>query len=251
MIDIALIRADDRIRQTGEAQVRALMDSIADVGLMNPVTVFARPIIRNGQTVPGFGLVAGAHRLEACKRLGLAQIEARVVDLDEQTRIIAECDENLCGTRLSPAEVATFTARRKAAYEVLHPETAHGKASKNKEANFASFDRDQAERTGAAARTVRLNAERGEKIVPEALAAVTGTRLNTGVFLDRLKALPSDQQLATVNRELAADQRRVIAPPARDDADVHERQLAALMAAWNRAAASVRQDFLDRIGATA
>lgn len=35
-------------------------------------------------------------------------------------------DENLCGPALTPSEKARFTARRKEAYEALHPETKRG-----------------------------------------------------------------------------------------------------------------------------
>ncbi|WP_412505323.1 hypothetical protein [Roseovarius sp. SYSU LYC5161] len=37
---------------------------------------------------------------------------------------------------------------------------------------MSSFDKDQADKTGVDARTVRRNAERGEKVTPAALAMV-------------------------------------------------------------------------------
>ena len=46
-----------------------------------------------------------------------------VLDLIGPAAVIAECDENLCGTNLSKAERALFTKHRKAAYIALHPET--------------------------------------------------------------------------------------------------------------------------------
>ena len=65
------------MRQVSEAQVAILLNSIADVGLLNPITVFKRQIVRGGATVDGYGLVAGLHRLTAYERLGLAEIERR------------------------------------------------------------------------------------------------------------------------------------------------------------------------------
>jgi hypothetical protein len=50
--------------------------------------------------------------------------------------VIAECDENLCGTNLSKAERALFTVKRKEAYIALHPETKNG-GDRKKIANFA------------------------------------------------------------------------------------------------------------------
>jgi ParB family transcriptional regulator, chromosome partitioning protein len=43
-------------------------------------------------------------------------LPAVLVDLSDDERIIAECDENLCGSKLTPAETAMFTARWKEAY---------------------------------------------------------------------------------------------------------------------------------------
>jgi ParB family transcriptional regulator, chromosome partitioning protein len=63
---------------------------------------------------------------------------------------------------LTASEKALFTRRRKEAYEALHPETAHGKASPNKDANLAPFHKDTASKTGESERTVQRNAERGE-----------------------------------------------------------------------------------------
>jgi hypothetical protein len=93
-------------------------------------------------------------------------VPAVVVDLDENDRIIAECDENLCGSNLTPAEKAEFTAARKKAYLAKHPETAagvagatarHGDATEN--FSTASFADDTAARTGVTARKVCMDAD--------------------------------------------------------------------------------------------
>ncbi|MEQ8600936.1 MAG: hypothetical protein RLP98_13520 [Devosia sp.] len=88
---------------------------------------------------------------------------------------IAECDENLCGPKLSPSEKALFTRRRKEAYEALH---GSAKANSATAANIAmgnnvnenlavTFTTDTAAKTGQSERLVQLNAERGEKIDEE------------------------------------------------------------------------------------
>jgi len=136
-------------------------------------------------------LIAGLIRLRAVQSLGWDEVPATIVDLGEQERIIAECDENLCGTKLTAAEQATFTAKRKAAYLALHPETAAGvsggKARQGSANAKSAFADDQADKTGVSKRTVQANASRGEKITPAALGLVRGTALDTGAFLDRLK----------------------------------------------------------------
>ena len=60
------------------AKVNALAESIKAEGLRDPITVYRREIIRHGQPVEGYGLVAGAHRLEACKSLGWSEVPAVV-----------------------------------------------------------------------------------------------------------------------------------------------------------------------------
>ena len=204
MIHVGFISTLGRLRDVDPAQVKSLAESIKEVGLINPITVYPRDIIRNGQSVEGYGLVAGAHRLEACKSLGWSEVPVVVVDLDENDRIIAECDENLCGSRLTPAEKAEFTAARKRAYLAKHPETANGRNqhSRGGEVCQPSFSDDQATKTGEAARTIRMNAERGEKVTPAALAMVKGTALDTGAFLDALKKIKPENQCSYVQRKL-------------------------------------------------
>lgn len=252
MIHVGFISTTGRMRETDASQVASLADSISEVGLLNPITVYSREIIRNGQATEGYGLVAGAHRLEACKSLGWQEVPAIVLDLDDDDLIIAECDENLCGSKLTASEHASFTAKRKDAYLRKHPETGHGKASPNKECNLHSFDRDQAEKTGVDSSTVRRNADRGEKVTPAALAMVKGTKLDTGQFLDKLKKVKPENQCDYIQRELdAAKKPKAAAPHAPDpddDYSVREKQVTALMNAWNKAGADAREQFLDRIG---
>ena len=205
MIHVGFISTLGRLRDVDPAQVKALAESIEEVGLINPITVYPREIIRNGQPVEGYGLVAGAHRLEAVKSLGWQEVPAIVVDLDDDDRIIAECDENLCGTKLTASEQAMFTAKRKDAYLNKHPETAHGANQHTRgEENFSTpdFATDTAAKTGVTARKVRMDAERGEKVTPAALAMVKGTSLDTGAFLDKLKKIKPDNQCEYVQRKL-------------------------------------------------
>ena len=258
-IPVDRIDTGRRLREINEAQVTALIDSIADIGLLNPITVYPRKVIVAGIAEDGFGLVAGAHRLEAVRRLGLAEIDAQIVNLSELQRQIAECDENLCGSKLTPADVALFTHRRKEAYLALHPETAHGANTKESRKVCDSdaaprFTADTAAKTGASERKVQIDAERGEKINLAALAMVRGTALDTGVYLDKLKTVKPEGQCEKVRRDLAQASKPKPKPPVHapdpdDDYAVTERQIAALMTAWNKAGPDARQQFLDRLEA--
>lgn len=254
-IPIELIENGQRLRQISEAAVAALVNSIGDVGLLNPITVYRRKLFVGGNQIDGYGLVAGLHRKTACERLGLVEIEANIVDLTDLECQIAECDENLCAHELSASDRARFTKRRKDAYEALHPETKHGGNANGPSGQFVhteveSFDVDQARATGVDPRTVRRDAERGEKIDSKALEMVRGTKHDTGVYLDALKKLPVTEQLKKVRGDLAKPAARKIvriADAPLDDEDAKERQVAALMSAWNKASAEARQEFLARI----
>lgn len=87
---------------------------------------------------------------------------------------------------------------RKAAYEALHPETAHGAVggghSQSRQIGDSAprFTADTAAKTGRSERVVQRDAERGEKVSPAALALIKGTRLDMGAYLDSIKNLSPD-----------------------------------------------------------
>lgn len=248
MIHVGFITAVGRLRDLDPAQVSALAESIKEVGLLNPITVYPREIVRSGQSVSGYGIIAGAHRFEACKSLGWQEIPAVVVDLDDDDRVIAECDENLCGTKLTASEQAMFTVKRKEAYLRKHPETAAhvagGKARQGSADDKLSFADDQAAKTGENKRTVERNAERGEKIAPAALAMVKGTRLDKGSYLDGLKGLTPEQQCAKVKRDLVKPPKKPKKPKVVSVTDADEEQTEALKRAWNKASSEARRRFM-------
>lgn len=203
-IPIDKITEHDRIRSVDPAQVEELKKSINQIGLLNPISVC--------QSYEAFRLVAGSHRLAAYRELGYTEIEALVMDLTDFERVIAECDENLCGPRLSPAEKAMFVARRQEAYEAIYPPTQHGGDRKSED--FSSrqvgdlkqpdrFTANTAAATGQSERVVQRDAERGRKVIPEVLQLIKGTKLDTGAFLDRVKQLPPNEQFAVAKRDLA------------------------------------------------
>lgn len=261
-IQIDKIDVGQRLRSVSEAQVETLIASIADVGLLNPITVYPCDVFRSGSYVPGYGIVAGAHRLEACKRLGLVEIDASVVSLSDLERQIAECDENLCGSVLSKSERALFTKRRKDAYEALHPETKR-EATLKQNSSFRQvgetekadrFTADTAIKTGQSERAVQRDVERGVKISERALSMLKGTHLDTGKYLDALKGVQGDaEQIDKVRADLAAERekRKPVSPPAspRNDFEIINQQHKALLSAWEKARPEARERFLSDINA--
>jgi N6-adenosine-specific RNA methylase IME4/ParB-like chromosome segregation protein Spo0J len=75
--------------------VRALADSIEDVGLLHPVVV-----------TPEGRLIAGQRRLEACRTLGWTDVPVTVVDLLQAAR--GEAHENFVRKDLLPSEIVAL-----------------------------------------------------------------------------------------------------------------------------------------------
>jgi len=75
--------------------LRPLVDSIAEVGLLHPVVV-----------TPDGRLIAGQRRLEACRLLGWADVPVTVVDLYQAAR--GEAHENFVRKDLLPSEIVAL-----------------------------------------------------------------------------------------------------------------------------------------------
>jgi ParB family chromosome partitioning protein len=91
-----------RIRKdTGD--IAALQQSIAKIGLLNPIVVDEKN-----------RLVAGYRRLVACRSLGWREIEVTVVNFegDALKLLEAEADENLFRKDFTPAEIVAIEQRR-------------------------------------------------------------------------------------------------------------------------------------------
>jgi ParB family chromosome partitioning protein len=208
LVDINLIEVGHRIRALDYDQTEALKESIVAIGLLNPITVRRCQIVLSGETVDGFRLIAGAHRLAACRDLGHTAVPVVILDVSEPQRIIAECDENLCGTKLSPTERAEFTDRRKRAYEALHPETvqhvAGGKARQGAASDNLSFAEATAASTGKTVRSVQRDAARAAKVGEDVRTMVKRTKLDTGAYLDGLIGLSPEEQKQRVQADLKA-----------------------------------------------
>jgi rubrerythrin len=164
-------------------------------------------------------------------------------------------DENLCRNELSPAERATQTARRKVIYEELHPGAKAGKVSANArwhadEKLAPAFSTETAKATNQSERIVQLNVERGTEVIGEVMQMISGTKLDTGTYLDKLKRLTPNEQVTAAKRDLAQEKAkerdrlsgiaRRYAKPVLSDDDVTEHQYAALVSAWNKAGEAAR-----------
>jgi ParB family chromosome partitioning protein len=170
MVPIASINVPMGCR-LDETLVQGLVESIRTLGaLLQPIIVTTTN-----------ELIAGAHRLEACRRLGWPEIPSNVMSLDSLRATLAQVDENLVRRTLTVLERAELIAERKRVYEALYPETRHGGApgkqgggKKAKETEAVSFAVDTARRMGRGATSVNEDARVGA-MPPEVRDALRDT----------------------------------------------------------------------------
>lgn len=248
MTALAIEKIDIRkdARAIDAATVAGLAESIASVGLINPIRV--------RQIGDRFEVIAGAHRLSAVRQIGHDTIEAVVVDDDDLHAELAMIDENLCRSELSPSDRAKQTARRKAIYLQLHPETSRESTLKQgtelpsrqvgETGTAGRFTAATATVTGQSERSIQRDAERGEKVTPEVMDMVRGTKLDTGTYLDKLKKLAPNDQVAAAKRDLVDRRPSESERKPSRSRDTDEAQTSRLLKEWDAASAKARRDFL-------
>ena len=177
--------------------IMELAESMADVGLLNPITVSADHV-----------LIAGLHRLEAAKSLGWTEIECNVCDLEDSLMELAEIDENCVRTNMTTLERAEVMRQRKSLYETLHPETRAGVAqaagskrargvSRNLRPRVKSFLDDTAEKLGIHRSTVARMVQIAENLTPEAKDILRDTKASNGTLLEISRMKPEEQAEAS------------------------------------------------------
>ncbi|RCJ33538.1 chromosome partitioning protein ParB [Nostoc minutum NIES-26] len=94
IVPIDQIQIGSNRRSVKGEKVDELKESIQANGLLNPITVDQK-----------LNLIAGLHRLTACKLLGLKAIECNIVNYQDSDQArLAEIDENLIRNELEPLE---------------------------------------------------------------------------------------------------------------------------------------------------
>ncbi len=210
MIPIENIVVGKRLRQIRQESVDVLAQSIRDVGQMNPILV--TPILDDeGQETGRFRLIAGNHRLEACKRLGMKEIAVTITTGSEMEMRLAEIDENLCRSELTHLELAEHLAERKLLYEMKYPETKNGGApgmagggKKPRNEAVASFAQDTATKLGKTERCVQYAVRRVNNIsqeIRDSIRDVASIADNT-LELDALADMEESEQKAAVRAVL-------------------------------------------------
>jgi len=178
-------------------KVNGLVESIQNIGLINPISV-----------TPDNVLIAGAHRLEAFKLLGIDEIPAVIMDLNGIMLELAEIDENFVRNDLTELQISMYLQRRKEIYEELHPSTVKGgdhtsDAGKQKADPALSFVKDTALQTGKSESSIKQSVKIGKNLSKSTVEKIKDTPIADNK--EELKALanvPKQQQAKVVAKVL-------------------------------------------------
>ena len=213
-LNVNEIIVKNRKRQTDEEKVTEIMESIKEIGLLNPVSV--------NKTPEGYILVAGLHRLTAYKRLGYNRIQAIVVDMDDAHSELAEIDENLVRAELHYLDRAEMLKRRREIYEELHPAFAKSEKVKknlkqfrpteNETVSFSdgdskdkaltgiksgdNFVSDTAKKTGLSERAVQQDLQLAKNLDEGAKKQIKNKKISKGDALKVAREKKENQQKA-------------------------------------------------------
>jgi ParB family chromosome partitioning protein len=242
------IEIGERLRPLTEAGVESLIASIAEIGFIkDPIHVRA---LKGGR----HRLIAGAHRLEAARRLNWHMVTCRVWSgtgvTDDWCRLM-EVDDNLAGAEMDALDTAVFLAERKRLFLKRHPETAAGVAGAvaRWDANdIESFASATAAKFGLSRRHVERLVKAGEAVLGEDADRLRNAparpRLND--LLALAKADPA-QRSAAIDAFASGAVRRIgvaLRAPAAAPKDPVEEAFKALRLAWERAPEPARRRFV-------
>lgn len=175
-IDIDKIQIGARKRGVNKTKVIELANSIKQVGLLNPITVCA-----NNEH---YNLIAGLHRLEACKSLEWKKITANLFEGDSLDAELAEIDENLLRNELTVLEQGEYLQRRNEILEEKKKRAKRGgqignkNASKNESDTMTlSFQTTAAiaNELGLSERSAQRRIQAANNIIPEVKEVIRNT----------------------------------------------------------------------------
>lgn len=260
-IKLSDILVPERLRTVDEGQALAISKSIAEHGLMNPVTVRQTP---NGERT--YTLVAGAHRYRAVELLDEEAIDAIVVKADADEAVLLEIIENLFRNDLSVIDRAVFVETYRDVWEKSRGTIKRGGDRRNgpkgqvgpltsspidtiaHEAE-SGFSQVCADRLGISARSIKRLNQIAHNLPRELRQQIAGTPIadNQSQLLKLAKLEPSQRAKAHVAlRESDGDFKAAMAllePPAKKP-DPEMQILSRLIDSWQRAKPATRRKFM-------
>ena len=238
---ISAIHATDNRRGVNDGAVTRLMESIVRLGLRVPLAVRTVPEF----DIPGEGLVsnvrllvAGAHRLEACRRLGWEEVP--VVEISDETDArLWEIAENLHRAELSVQERADHIAE----WMRLTGERIVASCDSSKpgpKGVLRAAARDLGIGKDEASRSVRIAG-----ITTEAREAADQAGLNTQAARLEIARAEPEHQVAKVT-EMAASRTKPVPLP-KNELETEDDWRNGMMRMWNRAPDGWRERFIDYV----
>ncbi|SMH36044.1 ParB N-terminal domain-containing protein [Maritimibacter sp. HL-12] len=260
VIGTGTIRPDDievgkRLRPVSEAGVQSVLTSYEEIGVIKD------PIDLRKMKEGAPRLIAGAHRLEAARRLGI-EVPYKLWDCTADWALMCEIDDNLAGADLTPLDTAVFLAERKKVYEKVHPEARrgfaggkarHGQLTVNM--TVSSFAASSAEAMACSESTVYKLLRAGLALSSDEIRWLReAPKQPTGKDLEALSKIGDEHErkqvcIALTNGKAknAAAARRALAAERGEKPAVkspREQALQRLVEAWERAPLEVRRAFV-------
>lgn len=261
-LSLKSIHVGDRARPVDEDHALAIAASMAERGLINPITVRSTPNAKKGETP--YTLVAGGHRLRGAELNQWAEIDAIIVSADAIEAQLIELSENIFRNELSKLDRPLFVMKFR---EIV--EEKHGKITRGGDHNAKANDWPLGiapgkelsslvqKRLGIGKSTYKYVTQIGKNLHPELRAALRGTEAeNDQSMLLKLAKLPKDDQvkIAAALKEnpdlkqalaFAKPPVLVVAPTPISQSSIFTK----LTAAWDDASEETRNSFLEYIGA--
>lgn len=223
-IDIDQISYGRNRRPVNQEKVEELKESIKANGLLNPITVDQN-----------LNLIAGLHRLTACKLLKLEQIQCNIITYEDAVHArLAEIDENLIRSELSVLERAQLCSERERILEQMGIRARPGDnqythkgsetISPTVKTTFAL-----AKELGYTERTFQQSKQIARDIAPEVQELINGTPIvNSTTALLKIARAGKKEREKAEKAEKAAHE-------AKDTGKLEEAERQALLAASSRA----------------
>ena len=208
-IPIENIHVPGSRRSVDAGKVTELAASIRRIGLLHPITVTS-----------DHRLVAGAHRLEACRQVGMREIDCCFMDGDSLHIELAEIDENLIRNELDAISIGELAIRRDEIFEILGLRALSGnnRFSKNRGETVSPLKTTEsiAKEIGIGERTLQQNKQLARDLIPEAKEVVRKADVPKKDALKLARMEPEEQKalaekIASGAAKSVVDARRLVA----------------------------------------
>ena len=256
-IPISSIFVGERARPVDEEMAACIAASMADRGLINPITVRPTPAANGGATP--YTLIAGGHRLFGAKLNKWEEIDAIVVSADAAEAQLMEISENLYRNDLTALDRGIFVAKFRELYEEKFGKIGRGRPSEKNRTDYGIIFTPGREisdriknRFGFGQSTYEKASKIGLKLHPALRQALRGTDAeNDQKLLLKLAGKPEAEQAGiAAGLKIEPDVRKVLdaLKPPKPAPDPQAGLLKKLIAAWDEADEQTRYEFLVHTG---